>query len=105
MHDINCCDYYVDPIPLIGLHLDAVMPGQLLFSWSSAANNCPSLKYMVISSCGNCSNPFNTTTTTAICSVEVSIEPTMCWFAVKSVVCGEIVSGWSNLTVNRLKGT
>ena len=94
---------YIDPLPPpsdVGL-LDA-SPNSLTFKWSSVTTNCSAIHYIIESDCGSCHN------TTSLTSVDCSIMPITisrsCEFAVKSVVCGNIVGNSSNIVFVTLKG-
>lgn len=97
----------IGPITPHDVQLIDVRLGQLIFGWSAVALNCSALQYTIESDCGNCTDMFDTTSTTVTCSVQIEVSPAatpQCTFAVKSVVCGNIASSWSDPITATLKG-
>ena len=102
-HECNCM--YTDPFPPPeNLQLIDMKPGQLAFSWIPTAHAllCSLLTYDIQSDCGEC--PAATSSTSVICTFE-SAHHRPCTFAVRSVVCGDIVGSWSHEIEAMLRGT
>ena len=80
-----------DPLPPpTNVQLFDVNSEQLIFNWSPAESNCSTLQYSIESDCGTFTTAV-TTSTQATCSVDLSaIADSMCTFAIRSVVCGNI---------------
>jgi hypothetical protein len=95
------------PSPPI-VQLVDIKPGVLTFSWNPPIVNCPALHYVINSTgCGNCteSDGFMAFSTEVTCSIATAAtDPRMCKFAVKSVICSNISSLFSNQVDVQLKG-
>ena len=86
-----------------GIHLATVDDGLLLFEWISISAACTSVLYSITSNCGVC--PHNTNLTIASCfDLQLSTSPTVCTFAIASVVCGNIFGTPSDPISITLKG-
>ena len=73
---------------------------QFTFKWNSVAPDCLSLHYNILASnCGSC--PTTTTNTTVTCT-DVPTDGSMCTFALKMTVCGNITGNWSSDSVQGL---
>ena len=105
----NCiCFSTANSVPLsspktISLN-DVSSDGQLIFSWSSVVQNCPSIQYNVnTTDCGVC--PDNTADTNLTCTTSnVSSIEQMCSFSVQTVVCDNIAGEVSAPLTITLKG-
>ena len=77
--------------------------GQLSFTWSHAPSRCPTLHYDILASnCGSC--PTTTTHNTVTCT-DVPTDGSLCTFALRSVICGNITGNWSETVhVTTFKG-
>ena len=85
------------------IYLADAQKGRLIFSWSSVtSNDCSALQYSIASDCGICPTVTNGTTTT--CSdLQLSTNPIVCHFRVRSVACDLIGNPSSPVSVT-LKG-
>ena len=95
--------HYLDPLPSPSdVRLLSASTNSLTFKWSSVSTNCSAVHYIIESDCGSCPN------TASLTSVDCSIMPIStsrsCAFAVKSVVCGNIIGNSSNRVFVTLKG-
>ena len=80
---ITCTEPYPQPEDV---YLAGVSPTGLFFSWNQT-QNCPSLRYNILSeNCGHC---LNTTDSTSVnCSgFTISNSITLCTFMVQAVIC------------------
>ena len=96
--NIVCCDlspFFVDDIPSPKVELTDVKPGMLYFLWK-LDYSCPSIHFIITSDCGSCMNTLYETSSSTVCSVTVSTTAEMCTFAVRSIVCRNIMSTQSN---------
>lgn len=79
------------------ISLSMANTGQLTFTWSSSTQNCPALKYNIISSnCGSCSS--NTAANSVTCSDVRPGATTLantCTFIVQTAVCDDILGATS----------
>ena len=92
--------------PFVQLSESDVKPGKLTFNWNPPIANCSALYYIVNSTgCGNCTNGLRTSSTSITCSVSATaVEQQTCKFAIKSVVCSDNSSPFSNQVIVLLKG-
>ena len=66
-----------------------------MFSWTRLPLNCATVTYEIQSSCGEC--PAFTSSTLVTCVLQNPlVNYGVCTFAVRSILCNNIVSGWSN---------
>ena len=93
---------YTDSLsPPKNVHLLDVSPEVLVFSWTPVPLNYSALRYEIQSSCGEC--PTFTNSTSVTCIIQKPLDR-MCGFAVRSVVCNNMVGGWSNEIEIMLRG-
>ena len=81
-----------DDIQLIGIASDG-----LTFNWTSEVDpTCSEISYRVITTgCGNC--PRSTNSTMIVCSgIELFGDTQICSLRAQSVVCGDIISNFSD---------
>ena len=70
--------------PLDYISWTANMSGELTFSWSTEAPDCPAVSYNIFTSnCGNC--PTNSTHSTVACT-DVKTDGSLCTFALQMLV-------------------
>ena len=78
------------------VHISAINFGsrQLEFIWSSVAPDCPAIHYNILASnCGSC--PTTTNHTNVTCT-DVPTNGSVCTFAIRSAVCGDITGNISD---------
>ena len=85
------------------VNLTKVNRGELTFSWSPLASNCPTVQYNITSTdCGNCTR--HTTNTSTTCAITLaSTEIRNCTFSVRGELHGFAGRPSSPITVT-LKG-
>ena len=75
---------------------------QLTFQWSSVSSCCPAIRYLIVASnCGHCPNVTNLTTATC---TGLSVEGQQCNFAVRSIVCDDVIGNESKNVSAILRG-
>jgi hypothetical protein len=91
----NITDEFLPPPNEIQISIDFSLR-ELTFSWSPVAPDCPAIHYNILASnCGSC--PTTTNHTNATCTnLNVSLNDTVCTFAVQTVVCGNITGNVSD---------
>ena len=86
------------------LHISHIDLGsrRLTFSWSPVDLECPMVQYVINqSNCGSCSTIINHTSVTC---TDVPTDESTCKFAVRTMICGDMVGNSSNpLTINLIK--
>ena len=82
---------------------------QFTFQWSKSlvSSDCPAARYLIAASnCGHCLNVTNLTTATCTytqLSVD-SVEGQQCIFAVRSIVCDDVIGNESRSVSVTLRG-
>ena len=99
------CVCSVEPYsPPDDIHLISIASEGLTFNWTSVDPTCSEISYRVFTiDCGNCPNITNSTT--VVCSgIELSGVTQTCSLSVQPVVCGDIISNFSDLLNISLQG-
>ena len=90
----NILEPYSAPydVQLIGIASEG-----LTFNWTSIDPTCSDVSYRISASgCGNCPSSTNSTTITCSGIEQLSEDNQTCILSVRSVVCGDIVSNFSD---------
>ena len=99
----NIFSFCIDPPPPSHLQLVKVNKNELVFTWEpyNRTGSCPSLYYEPLSNCSECA----ATSDYAKCRTSIiTSDAKVCSFAIRTVVCGNIVGTKSETMNIVLKG-